>query len=229
MTPWLKKVLSVQNIACESLGTLEDLLEADGFTIETVNAQTDRIPDAAGYSAVIILGGPMAVYDDFPYLQKEQEMVRGAVKNDIPVLGICLGSQLIAQAMGGRVYKGAKKELGWHEVSPTSEGVKGLFAGAGKTIRVFQWHGDTYDLPPNATVFARSDLYPQAFKIGSAIGVQFHLEVDEALIKLWMKEYESEVRAEKVSDKGILPRTGDLEKLAKSCQLAYRNFARMVR
>ena len=229
MTPWLKKVLSVQNIACESLGTLEDLLEADGFTIETVNAQTDRIPDAAGYSAVIILGGPMAVYDDFPYLQKEQEMVRGAVKNDIPVLGICLGSHLIAQAMGGRVYKGAKKELGWHAVSPTSEGEKGLFAGAGKTIRVFQWHGDTYDLPPNATVFARSDLYPQAFKIGSAIGVQFHLEVDEPLIKLWMKEYESEVRAEKVSDKDILPRPGDLEKLAKSCHLAYRNFARMVR
>ena len=229
MTPWLKKVLSVQNIACESLGTLEDLLEADGFTIETVNAQTDRIPDAAGYSAVIILGGPMAVYDDFPYLQKEQEMVRGAVKNDIPVLGICLGSQLIAQAMGGRVYKGAKKELGWHAVSPTSEGEKGLFAGAGKTIRVFQWHGDTYDLPPNATVFARSDLYHQSFKIGSAIGVQFHLEVDEPLIKLWMKVYESEVRAEKVSDNDILPRPGDLEKLAKSCHLAYRNFARMVR
>ena len=229
MTPWLKKVLSVQNIACESLGTLEDLLEADGFTIETVNAQTDRIPDAAGYSAVIILGGPMAVYDDFPYLQKEQEMVRGAVKNDIPVLGICLGSQLIAQAMGGRVYKGQRKELGWHQVSLTGDGEKELFAGAGKAMRVFQWHGDTYDLPPNATVLAYSDLYPQAFRIKSAIGVQFHLEVDERLIRAWMKEYGSEVKAEKVREQDLLPAAGDLEKLAKSCQLAYKNFARMVR
>jgi len=229
MTSWLKKVLSVQNIACESLGTLEDLLEADGFTIETVNAQVDDIPKATDYSAVIILGGPMAVYDNFPYLQKEQELVRDAVDNDVPVLGICLGSQLIAQAMGGRVYKGAKKELGWRQVSPTSDGERGLFAGAGEAMRVFQWHGDTYNLPPNATVLARSDLYPQAFKIGSAIGVQFHLEVDEPLIKLWMKEYESEVRAEKVSNKDLLPRPGDLEKLAKSCQVAYRNFARMVR
>ena len=229
MTSWLKKVLSVQNIACESLGTLEDLLEADGFTIETVNAQVYAIPKATDYSAVIILGGPMAVYDNFPYLQKEQELVRDAVENNIPVLGICLGSQLIAQAMGGWVYKGAKKELGWHQVSPTGDGERGFFAGAGEAMRVFQWHGDTYDLPPNATVLARSDLYPQAFKIRSAIGVQFHLEVNEPLIKLWMKEYESEVRAEKVSDKDILPRPGDLEKLAKNCQLAYRNFARMVR
>lgn len=82
----------MQNIACESLGMLEGLLEADGFTIEAINAQTDRIPDAAGYSAVIILGGPMAVYDDFPYLQKELELLRAAAKNDVSVLGICLGS-----------------------------------------------------------------------------------------------------------------------------------------
>ncbi|MGI0020872.1 MAG: type 1 glutamine amidotransferase [Nitrososphaera sp.] len=225
----MKKVLSVQNIACESLGTLEDLLEADGFSIETVNAQTDRIPDAAGYSAVIILGGPMAVYDNFQYLHREQELVRDAVKNDIPVLGICLGSQLIAQAMGGRVYKGAKKELGWHQVSLTGDGERGLFAGGGNKMRVFQWHGDTYDLPPNATVLAYSDLYPQAFRIKSAIGVQFHLEVDERLIRAWMKEYGSEVRAEKVDERDLLPAAGDLEKLAKGCQLAYRNFARMVR
>ena len=225
----MKKVLSVQNIACESLGTLEGLLKNDGFSIETVNAQADRIPDAKGYSAIVVLGGPMAVYDNLSYLQREQELVRDAVKGGRPVLGICLGSQLIAQAMGGRVYKGAKKELGWQTVSLTGEGEKGLFAGAHKEMRVFQWHGDTYDLPPGATVLAHSKLYPQAFRIGSAIGVQFHLEVDERLIKTWMKEYESEVRAEKVNESDILPAPGDLQELAKSCQLAYRNFARMVR
>lgn len=86
----------MQNIACESLGTFESLRKHNGFSIETVNAQTDDTPDATDYSAIVILGGPMAVYENLPYLQKEHEMIRADAKNDIPVLGICLGSQLIA-------------------------------------------------------------------------------------------------------------------------------------
>jgi GMP synthase-like glutamine amidotransferase len=226
----LKRVLAVKNIACETLGTLEGLFRADGYEIEAANAQ-DWVPaKAADYSAIVILGGPMAVYDDFPYLQREQELIRDAIKNNVPTMGICLGSQLIAQAAGGKVYKGKQKEIGWHMVSLTPEGQKGIFAGASeKEIRVFQWHGDTYDLPPDATILARSALYPQAFQIGSAVGIQFHLEVDESLIRAWIKEYQNEVKAEKMAEGDILAPRQDLASLAKKCQLVYRNFARTVR
>ncbi|MEO9294913.1 MAG: type 1 glutamine amidotransferase [Nitrososphaera sp.] len=226
----MKRVLAVKNITCETLGTLEGLFRADGYEIETANAQ-DGIPaKVADYSAIVILGGPMAVYDNFPYLQREQELIRDAMKNNVPTLGICLGSQLIAQAAGGKVYKGKHKEIGWHMVSLTPQGQNSIFAGASeKEIKVFQWHGDTYDLPPNATILARSSLYPQAFQIGSAVGIQFHLEVDESLIRAWIKEYENEVKAEKMAEGNILAPRQDFESLAKKCQLVYRNFARIVR
>jgi GMP synthase-like glutamine amidotransferase len=97
----------------------------DGYRIEKVNAQNDPLPTSPlGYDTIVILGGPMSVYDDLPYLKKEQELIRNAMKNDIPVLGICLGSQLIAQAAGGHVYKGKKKEIGWYNVylTPASSG-----------------------------------------------------------------------------------------------------------
>lgn len=219
----------MQNIACETLGTLERLLESDGFAIEKKMAQELRSTASTGYSAIVILGGPMAVYDDLPYLHKEQELIRDAIRNDIPVLGICLGSQLIAQAAGGRVFKGSRKEIGWFDVSLSDEGKRGLFAGLESPMKVFQWHGDTYELPKEATVLAYNNLYPQAFRIGSAYGVQFHLEVDVPMIDSWIKEYDSEVRAENLDGSGIAPRAGEIEKLAERCQLVYRNFARIVR
>jgi GMP synthase (glutamine-hydrolysing) len=227
-----KKVLSIQNVACETLGTLEGMFRKDGLAVENISAQEDGVPArSSGYSAIVVLGGPMAVYDNLPYLQKEQDLIRDAIKNDVPVLGVCLGSQLIAQAAGGRVFKGRKKEIGWHDVLLSPQGKASLFSGISeKKMRVFQWHGDTYELPRDATVLAYTDLYPQAFKVGSAIGVQFHLEVDERLIRTWMKEYDAEVRAEKIDAKrSILPAAGDLSELEKKCQVVYRNFTAMLR
>jgi GMP synthase-like glutamine amidotransferase len=225
-----KKVLSIQNIACETLGMLEGMFREDGFEIENANAQDDVPVKSSDYSAIVVLGGPMAVYDNLPHLQKEQDLMRDAIKNNIPVLGVCLGSQLIAQAAGGRVFKGRKKEIGWHDVLLSPQGRDGLFSGIGeKKMRVFQWHGDTYELPKDATVLAYTDLYPQAFRIGSAIGIQFHLEVNERLIKSWIKEYEAETRAEKIDAKDILPAPGDLPELEKKCKVMYRNFTAMLR
>lgn len=226
-----RKILSVQNIACETLGTLEQMFMSDGFEIEKVNAQSDPVPASSkGYGAIIILGGPMAVYDNLPYLQREQDLIRDAIKSDVPVLGVCLGSQLIAQAAGGRVYKGKQKEIGWHSVYVTPASSNDIFRGVtDKTIRVFQWHGDTYDLPANAKILAYSDLYPQAFRIGSAVGIQFHLEVDRRLIELWMKEYSAEVNAEKIRLESILPAPGDIEQLAARCKLVYSNFTKVLK
>jgi GMP synthase-like glutamine amidotransferase len=223
-------MLSVQNIRCETLGLLEQMFVHDGYQIEKVNMQNDPVPTSPlGYDAIVILGGPMAVYDNLPYLQKEQELIRNAMRNDTPVLGICLGSQLIAQAAGGRVYKGRKKEIGWYNVYLTPASSNDIFRGfTDKMIRIFQWHGDTYDLPANAKILAYSDLYPQAFRIGSAVGVQFHFEVDEPLIQTWMTEYSADLIAEKIKPESILPAPCELEELAARCRHIYNNFARVL-
>src|SRR5829696_8230911 len=125
----------------------EPMFVHDGYDIEKVNIQDDPVPTCPlEYDAIVILGGPMAVYDNFPYLQKEQDLIRSAMKNDTPVLGVCLGSQLIAQAAGGLVYKAKKKEIRWHNVYLSPASSNDIFSGfTDKMIRVFQWHGDTYD------------------------------------------------------------------------------------
>lgn len=227
----MPKILSVQNISCETLGTLDQMFRSDGFEIEKIDAQNGSVPATSkGYAAVVILGGPMAVYDNLPYLQQEQELIRDAMKNNTPVLGVCLGSQLIAQAAGGWVYKGKKKEIGLSSVYVTPASSNDIFRGVtDKTIKVFQWHGDTYDLPSNAKMLAYSDLYPQAFRIGSAVGIQFHLEVDRPMIESWIKEYSAEVSAEKINPAKILPSTGDLEELSARCRTVYNNFTRVLK
>ena len=226
----MPKILSVQNIGCETLGLLEQMFVSDGYYIEKVNAQNDPVPTSPlGYDAIIILGGPMAVYDNLAYLQKEQELIRNAIKNETPLLGICLGSQIIAQAVGGRVYKGKKKEIGWYDVYLTPASSNDIFRGlTDKTIRIFQWHGDTYDLPANAKILAYSDLYPQAFRIGSAVGIQFHFEVDEHLIQTWMNEYRNDLIAEKINPEILLPAPTELEALATQGSRIYNNFTRVL-
>jgi GMP synthase-like glutamine amidotransferase len=178
----------------EGIGTLGDLIRADGFDITTVLAKSEKIPQKKP-DAIIILGAPESANDDLPYLKQEMELIRESVKKDIPVLGICLGSQLIAKAFGARVYKGHQKEIGFYddiEFDNTSQSK--IFSGIKSPSLVFHWHGDTFDLPENAVRLAHSKQYQnQALKIGSAVGVQFHLEVDEPTIKLWLEKSREEL------------------------------------
>jgi GMP synthase (glutamine-hydrolysing) len=227
-----KKILSILNINVETLGTLEPLFRSAGFQIEEVNAQEDQVPlNSDQYNAIVILGGPMSAYDNLSYLAREQELIRDAIRKEVPVLGICLGSQLIAQAIGGMVHKGPKKEIGWSEVTLSPNGLKSLFNGIkNKTLRVFQWHGDTYDLPEKANIMASSPLYPQAFSFGTAVGIQFHLEVDGEMIHRWLQEYHEEIGRELINRRDIIlyNESRNIEELKNACKVVYSNFSKLI-
>jgi GMP synthase (glutamine-hydrolysing) len=225
------KILSIQNIACETLGTLEDLLLSDGYDLYNVQAPKNPIPKSADeFSAIIILGGPMSVYEGITYLNEEQVLIRDAFQKNVPILGICLGSQLIAGALGGTVYRGAKKEIGWYDVYITDKGLDSLFKGFDqRKLRVFQWHGDSYWLPPQAEILAYSDHYPQAFRIGSTYGLQFHLEVTTNMIETWREEYKEETRKEEVGlEKIILEDNDETDDLIRKCSLVWSNFSDII-
>jgi GMP synthase (glutamine-hydrolysing) len=189
----MSDVLVVQNTRIESSGYLGELLSSDGFDITSINAKHETIPNKK-FSLVVILGAPESANDDFPYLIEEQELIKNSVNNNIPVLGICLGSQLIAKTFGAKVYKGSAKEIGFYHDLICSNDSK-LFAGFKNPFTVFHWHGDTFDLPIGATRLALSKNYPnQAFQYKSAIGLQFHLEVNEQMVNLWLDKTEEKLQ-----------------------------------
>lgn len=181
----MSEVLVVQNTKIEGSGYLGELLANDGFTIHSVNAKHEKLPEKK-YSLLVILGAPESANDDLPYLQAEQKLIKKTVDDNIPVLGICLGSQLIAKTFGGKVYHSPKKEIGFYHDLKIDTNSK-LFSGFTNPFTVFHWHGDTFDLPEGAVRLAHSENYQnQAFQINSAVGLQFHLEVNAEMVNLWL-------------------------------------------
>jgi len=223
--------LVIQNIECERLGSLANLFELDGFNLTILNSQSNLIPtDLISYSGIIILGGPMSVYDNYVFLKNEQKLIKKAVDMNIPTLGICLGSQLIAEAMGGKVYPGNLKEIGWHDIEITENGSRDIFNGiATSKNTVFQWHGDTFELPESAIILAKSDTYVQAFRIKTAIGIQFHIEVDESMIDEWIRVYSKELSHLNLDKSKIISHQKiQIFNLLILCKLIYNNFKKMI-
>ena len=183
----MDNVLVIQNASSEELGLFRQHLESDGYAIETILAKQEKIPSKR-YSLLIILGAPESVNDNLAYLSDQMDLIQNYVHNSIPVLGICLGSQLIAKAFGANVYHGPKKEIGFfHDLELDNENMSDLFDGFKNPFTVFHWHEEVFTLPRNAIRLAHSNDYPnQAFKIGTAVGLQFHLEVDESMINSWL-------------------------------------------
>jgi GMP synthase-like glutamine amidotransferase len=189
----MSDVLLVQNTQIEGSGYLGDLLKEDGFDIQSVHAKHEALPEKK-FSLVVVLGAPESANDDLPYLQKEQKLIKQCVEQNIPVLGICLGSQLIAKTFGGKVYRGPKKEIGFYsDLIPHSN--SSLFSGFENPFTVFHWHGDTFDLPEGATRLVSSENFQnQAFQFKSAVGLQFHLEVNEEMVNLWLDKTEEKLQ-----------------------------------
>jgi GMP synthase-like glutamine amidotransferase len=149
---------------------------------------SDPLPELDTATALVVMGGPMSVCDGEPRLGAEVALLHEALTRGLPVLGVCLGAQLLASACGARVYRGDRgQEVGLGSVRLTVPARDDpLFEGCGENLDVLHWHGDTFDLPRGACHLASSDIYPnQGFRMGCAYGLQFHLEVDAALLLDW--------------------------------------------
>lgn len=168
-----------QHVPFEGLGHIEPWLLRAGFQISYTRLfNSDETPDPRTVDFLVILGGPMSVNDEHlhPWLVTEKQWLRSFLKTGKPVLGICLGAQLIANTLGSRVFPNREQEIGWFPIEGLSHGHPSAFHFPPAT-EVFQWHGETFDLPPGAIHLARSQACEnQAFQIGQAIGLQFHLE-----------------------------------------------------
>jgi GMP synthase (glutamine-hydrolysing) len=190
----MRKLLVCQHVAFEILGTLDPLLRDAGFRIRYVNFGRDphARPSLESYQGLVILGGPMNVdeLDAHPHLRTELELIEAALKTNVPMLGICLGAQLIAKALGARVRRNAVKEIGWYDLSVSAAGkADPLLGHLRENEKIFQWHGDTFDVPAGGVHLASSPTCEnQAFRYGTSVyGFQFHLEVDQPLIKRWLQ------------------------------------------
>lgn len=186
-------MLVFQHVPYEPLGTLDPLLKEAGFRIRYVNfgRMPEQRPALDGYAALIVLGGPMNTdqIDTYPNLQTEVEIIREAIDRDMSILGICLGAQLLAKALGGRVARNPLREIGWYDVDMTEAGLRDpVLSTFAPRQEVFQWHEDGITLPPGVECLASSPASAvQAFRYGEHIyGFQFHLEANRPLIERWL-------------------------------------------
>ena len=189
----MPRILVFQHVAAEPLGTLDPLIRARGHRIRFVNF--DREPDAQPsvdrYRGLVVLGGPMNVDEQarHPHLRTELLAIERMLAQGKPVLGICLGAQLLAHALGARIERTPVPEIGWYPLRTTAAGRDDpVLAPLGEESQVFQWHGRRFDIPDGAAHLAGSaQCAQQAFRHGdNAYGFQFHLEMDEPLVERWL-------------------------------------------
>lgn len=178
----MKTALCLQHVPFEGPGVFAAALADAGYELARRDVPADGLPSDHG-DFLLVMGGPMSVNDPDPWIADELAFIRRAVESGVPYLGVCLGSQLLAKAMGGRVCKGPAVEIGFTRITPTDAGRSdALFAGAPDPLDVFEWHGEGIELPPRAVALASSKRFPvQAFRVGPrAAGLLFHIEIEDA-------------------------------------------------
>ncbi len=210
------RVLVLKNIPIEGPGTIEDYLRKRQIAFDEVELlKGGEVPAGRDYTHVVMMGGPMAVYEMnmYPHMEKGARLLEGFIKKGASALGVCLGAQMLAHVLGARVYAGGQKEVGWYEVEMTPEAMKdGVFKslsvnGQAKA-QVFQWHGDTFELPADAVRLASSPVYPnQAFRWGQreqkVYALQFHIEVTPGIIAQWFEGEKDFLEAKKLFNKTV--------------------------
>jgi GMP synthase (glutamine-hydrolysing) len=209
-------VYVLQHIDCETPGIISEHIETEGFVTDSIRTfEGQPIPQSmANASGLIVMGGPMSVYDQaqFPFLLDEQRLIEKALKDDKPVLGVCLGSQLLAATLGAEVKSGAQKEIGWHPITLTeSAATDSLWKGLPSRFTAYHWHGDVFELPQGAVSLASSELANcQGFRYGAnAYGFLFHMEVTEKIIKNMVAEFQGELEEQRITAGSIIQKTRD--------------------
>ncbi len=198
-----KQCIVIEHLAVEHPGTIKPALEAKGYVV--VSAPAASIQDfrerAEQADLLVVMGGPIGVYDapEYPFLSEEIGIIRGRLQRRMPVLGICLGSQLMAAALDAKVYPGtAGVELGWGPVQLSGDGRQHALAHVAENdAPVLHWHGDTFELPAGAKLLASTQRYPhQAFAVGNhGLALQFHVETNQAELEQWFVAFANDIRA----------------------------------
>jgi GMP synthase-like glutamine amidotransferase len=195
-----KNILIIKQVEQEGPGLIEKIFAENGWGLKTVElSHGEKLPsDFDETGALVVLGGPMNVYEEkqYPFLKEEESLIRKALIEEVPILGICLGAQLLAKTCGARIKKAPQKEIGWYKVEKTGDGKKdALFKESPDHVQVFQWHEDTFDIPEGAVLLAEGkDCKNQAFRVGlNAYGLQFHIEVTEDMVQSWLQSGEEAV------------------------------------
>jgi len=202
MTDRRRSAIAIRHVAFEDLGLLAKILDKAGWSVSFRDAAVDDLGDPAIAAAdlLIMLGGPIGVYevDAYPFLAKETTLVERRLARGLPTLGICLGCQLMAKALGAQVFAGPVNEIGWGRVDLTPQGRESCLAPLGDPhARVLHWHGDTFDLPQGAVRLAANANYDnQAFRYAAhSLALQFHLEADARRLEEWFVGHASELAA----------------------------------
>lgn len=181
--------VAIYHVAFEDAGTLGPVLEERGVELTYLQAGRDDLSPALDADLVLVLGGPIGIYEieRYPFLKEELALVEKLVKQGTPVVGICLGAQALAAVLAARVYPGKQAELGWDTLTLTDEG-KDSPLGVLEGLHILNWHGDTFDIPTGATRLASTDLTPnQAFSYGpKVLALQFHVELPGRDMERWL-------------------------------------------
>lgn len=195
-----KTALAIRHVPFEDLGSFEPVLKQEGYRLHYMEAGDDDVTDIdpIGPDVLAILGGPIGAYEEaaYPFLAKELRLLEERLKADRPTIGICLGSQLMARALGAPVYPGRQKEIGWAPMILTQAGQQSCLRHlAQENTPVLHWHGDTFDLPPGAIRLASTPLYEnQVFSWGRrALALQCHLEATARALERWFIGHACEI------------------------------------
>lgn len=232
----MPKARVIQHVGCETLGTIAESLDAAGVSFQYVRPfEGEPVPTIDGADGLIVMGGPMGVYERprYPFLKEEMRLIEQFLKAERPVLGVCLGSQLLAAVLGAPVAPGKKKEIGWHPVQLTPEAqADRLWGGVAPTFIAYHWHGDLFHLPKGAVSLARSaQTEHQAFRYGlNAYGFLFHMEVTEKIVGEMVKAFSEELHAARIDGEEIVRQLpAHLPSLRKIGEAVFQRWAEFIR